>query len=1695
MGTERGLAAVDRVEEAWPGYGQVAASSILNAYYTDTDVVLTVWDWLERHGVTEGLGFEPGCGRGDWIAAAPDGVRFDAVDIDPISVRVAAALTGANVVESRIEEWHLARSEQALANGGYDVVVGNVPFSSHHPGVGNPHRDNLHNLAVARSVSMLRPGGIAAVLTSRFSLDSNDSSWRRRLAAEVDLVGAFRLPSRTHREAGTDVVTDLLILRRPLPGEQRPDPAWVDVEDLALDADTTSTVNRYWHDHPDHVLGRIEPGGAYRRENFTVVSDGPAHTVLAEALARVELAWAPAGTARRSTTPHLSCRARRRVGRCRPGRSLPTRRRGPGSPRDGREHPCTAKGRHQLGLLLTMRDRVLEYLDAPTDAGRNELADLYAAYRDLYKQPLNAYELAEARSVKRRDADDSDVDEATGERTLVRRRYPKLEGFRTDPSWWSVAALEVFDDDTGEATPAPILQRPIIEATREVWPDRADTIEQAVANSLARWHRIDPDYVAGQLGVGAPETAVQLAEVAYRTPAGEWDLAAHYLAGDVVGKLDEALTAAAGDRGFVRNVDALRAVQPTPLTAAEITPEFGGDVARARRRRRVHRCPTTAARSPSSTTHRPGSGPTTGGRQPDRPGSTPTRTPPQKRSSGRATPNRSPCTSPDRSVTVRSPSSTPEATAAEQLCRDNLTEALQVWCWDDPRTGHPSRRPLQPAVQPVPGRTMGRLPPDPAGPGRRLRRPPPPERRRLADPRVGRPRGADGPRCRDRQDRRDDHRRPRNPAAPGGSTAPPLFAVPGNMVEQFARDYLRLYPAARVLTPHGATQRDAVREFAARMATGDFDAAVCSHNQLKTIPLSPDVEAEVLARRLADFETFDPNTTLSRSAARRWARQLEKEQAHLTELKQAVEDPAVTYFDRMGVGMLVVDEAHLAKNIRLNTQRQGLPMPAGSQRAEAILARTDYVRSRHGDGAIVMATATPVTNSPAEMWVAARLVAPHALADAELEHFDAMAANFLAPVETVEHGADGKLKVVTRLGEYKNFPDLARMFRSFADVRPTSSLGFQLPELVGGKPTVHVADPTPQQQTVAAWCAERAAGQHLERLDNPDPVIAILGTARAAALHPATISRATCDKYATHGHPALSFHWDEPNEKLITVAEQIAEIHHRTADWTYPDSERPGAAQVVFCDAGIPNPDGTASVYSTLTVLLTERGVARREIAWVHDIADPNRRQTLWDQVRSGKTRVLIGSTMQMGVGVNIQTRLYAAHELTAPYRPDWLEQAEGRLIRQGNNNTSVEVHRYVTERTADANSWQILQRKAHFIAQAMSDPEQMTRDLRDESVATVAEEFAAIAAIATGDQRHIELAALTAATTRLERSERAHHASRASQGRQIGDAERNIGRLTDQVAAIDALRPHDADAALIGQRLLGLRWNERTTLQLAGVTYDAHRSDGIRLEIPGTGIWTQIGGDRLHPEDEGRGLGQRILNLHHRLPTERAEHIERIDRARRQIDAERARPVPAEYPRRTELLETRQRRDQLRADLMPTPEPAPAQQAAATDPATASAGQPAAAVAGHPVFGERQPPTAERFAWAGTYDRYTTGVVVWGNRARGANAWALAVNQFSLNPDNWHPTRRHDIGQFHGVNLQARIDDTTIRIEPRHAYAKDGNYPTYDAQPGRVDPNRLAAWLKTMRDLAVTERNELRHHVQPYNGASSTEQQPRFER
>ncbi len=1640
----------------WPGYTDIAAGSILNAYYTNPRVVDTVWDWLVDHGVVDGHGFEPGCGNGTWMTAAPGSVTIDGVDIDPVSARVAGLMSGQHTEVARIEDWNVARSSHP-DRGGYDFAVGNVPFSANRPGRNNPQRDNLHNLAVLRSVEMLRPGGIAALITSRYALDANRSAdWRRRLHDQVDLVAAFRLPSGTHRDAGTDVVTDLLILRRPLPDEQRPVPDWLDVATFDVDG-TTYTHNAHFAAHPNRVLGDYEAGGAWSETNFSVIGDRPADELLAEQLGALHesgvdvVAYQPHGHA-----PAMAAApATTATGRALPAGSIVV---DPASSTgfsvDGAEHKVPKSQRAQLGELCNMRDAVLAYLDDPSEDGRAELGELYRRWRDSH-QPLNDY---------------TTVYNAKTDKTT--RKFPAFGGFRKDPSWWNVAALETYDDDTATASPAPMLQRDTIAATVATWPASAETLTQAVANSMARYHHVDPDYIATQLELTIEETATALTTVAYDDPTtGEWELKAQYLSGDVVGKLDAARAAAADDpERYARNVEALTYALPTPLTSAEIHPELGVTWLSAEDMTQfLH--DHIGSEYGEILYHPPTGKWSFEGYCPG--GSAEFRT--SRKSMVEqivAGCNAKPVTVTkkidhgDSEITVVDA----EATAQEQLCRDNINEALVAWCWADPeraerltaRYNHTFNR-YRPVEVDGSHLTL---------PGLASDFNPRPHQKDVvwriltaADSGTLMAHGVGAGKTAAMVIAAEEARR--SGRVPGTT----MFAVPRNMVEQFARDYLRLYPRARIITPQkrnaSQTVKEMVADFAARVLTGDFDAAICSHEAFVSIPLTPDAQAEAIRRRLGDFDNVDVDMTASRREQRRIQNMIAKFTAKLESLADAAEDPNASYFDRLPVGMVFVDEAHLAKNIALMSERAGLPMPEPSQRAEGILARADLVRERHGDGAVVMATATPVTNSPAEMWVFARLVSPNALDKADIEHFDAFAANFLSPVETVEHTADQKLKMVTRLADYRNFPDLARMFRSFADVRQTDQLGFDLPAVAGGQATVHLAPPTDQQLTVTDWATERVGGQHINLPDDVrDPIVAILSATRAASLHPATISDEITARWATISHPNLSFTWDEPNPKLATAADKITEIYQRTADQTYPDSTRTGAAQAVFCDQGVPKPGTEHSVYQVLTDLLVDRGVDRDDIVWVHDWK-PDLRQPLWDDVRNGNKRIVIGSTAQMGVGVNIQTRLYAAHELTAPYRPDWLTQAEGRMIRQGNSHDTVELHRYVTERTADASAWQILERKARFITTAMSHPDDMTRDLRDESVRSTAEEYAEISALATGDQRHIELATMTGTVDRLERASRAHAAARTAQAGTIRHGTTRIERLTEQIAAIEALTPaNEVDATTIGQQILDIpRGESRVTL--AGVTYIARRDyEGIRLSIPDTGIDKWIDRDRLQPADGGRGLGTVITNTHEHLPQRIADRRANIADMRRQLDAEAARPVSEHFTRQGELDAARERVAELTAALKPR-EPRHVDDTGATDADPAAAG-----VGGHPVYGERTPTTAERYQFAGAYRRHNPAIEPqWGNRAKGAAAWVAAVNALAVDPAKFHPTRTHLVGAYHGVVLAVRTDGNDMHLAPNGHHEL---FSTLTVPVGSLDETTITDWLAEHKQRATTELAEL---------------------
>ena len=526
MGRHRARPASGRTGRgAWPGYGRVAASSILNAYYTDPDVVLAVWDWLAGHGVTEGLGFEPGCGRGDWIAAAPDAVRFDAVDIDPISVRIATALTGANVVEfvhrgmaPRTQRPSPGQRRLRRRRRQRPVLV--TYAGCREPAPGQPAQPGHRPVGGDAPAWRGRHGAHLTVLPRLQRHVVAPSARRRGRPGRSGAVARRDPPRGGHRSRH-----HLLILRRPLPGEQRPDSHWLDVEQLALDPDTTTTVNRYWADHPDHVLGRVEPGGADPRENFNVVADRPTHEALADALAAVRLAWAPAGIAPAVDDP-APFTVLTAEGRPLPAGSIVIfyQTSTTGFSRDGRQHPCVVKNRNQLKLLVTMRDRVLEYLDSPTDEPAQRArrlvrhlpghprtaAQRLRPRRDQAGQPPRRHR-RRRRGRRRRDGGADPGPAALPEAGRVPHRSVVVVGRRPG----SVRRRHRRGDPG--ADPATPDHR---KAGREQWPDVAATIEQAVANSLARWHRIDSRDVAEQLAVTLPDADVQPAAVAFHAERG-----------------------------------------------------------------------------------------------------------------------------------------------------------------------------------------------------------------------------------------------------------------------------------------------------------------------------------------------------------------------------------------------------------------------------------------------------------------------------------------------------------------------------------------------------------------------------------------------------------------------------------------------------------------------------------------------------------------------------------------------------------------------------------------------------------------------------------------------------------------------------------------------------------------------------------------------------------------------------------------------------------------------------------------------------------------------------------------------------------------------------------------------------------------------------------------------------------------------
>ncbi|GAB2457964.1 helicase-related protein [Jatrophihabitans fulvus] len=1074
----------------------------------------------------------------------------------------------------------------------------------------------------------------------------------------------------------------------------------------------------------------------------------------------------------------------------------------------------------ELGALHALRDAGLALLEADADTGRTDAqcAPLRAAALALYRQyverfgPLNRGELREA---------------ADGDAAGVRWRRPDLGGFRRDPAFHAVMALEVHDPETGRAVPAPILERRVhrpVARTGSLTP-----FEALLAVGVDG--RVDLAAVAEAAGLpDAAATREALGDQVLRDPAdGAWVAAHRYLTGDLRAKREQAARAAQLEPSYRVTVAALDAAVPPDVGPLDIAVSLGA--------------PWVSAKDIEAFVHEELRGRVTVWHLPSAahwkivPKG---KVPPSQFSTGRLNAyeilsaglnGRQPVVFdtvpvPGKRLRIRNA----EASLAAHDALVRLQERFRDWLWsDEQRTVRLVREYNRRFNTHVVTRYDGsRLTFPDLAEGLELW---PWQRdivaRIVASPATlcahavgaGKTRAMIGAAITARR---------------LGVAARPLVAVPAHLLDQTAREARQAFPRGRFLV--GDLPRD---RLAAQCATGDWDAVIVTHGTLSGLPVDPDVE---LARHEGHHAELERQTAAGfggaygRSVLRRRLAALER----TIERVRARPRPAVT-FETLGVDLLLVDEAHYFKRLPVVSRMGGIPL-GSSRRAADLLLKAQLLRERRGHlPSLALFTGTPWSNTIAETFVWQTYLQPDVLAAAGVEQFDAWAAVFVEHETSVEVGPDSSgIRLVQRPSRIRNVPELRRMLAQSADVLRQDDLGLERPAHT--ERTV-VCEPTPRQRAYVGSLGARVDKIRRERhrggplRPGDDNMLAVCGDGRRAALDPMLVGIA------------------EPSSKLAAVADEVAGVHHRLAEVRFPGSDVPGVLQLVLCDQGTPGHDGPQS-YGRLRILLDERGVPAERVRWVHSARTPAERAALFAACRDGAVSVLIGSTDTLGVGSNVQARLAALHHVDAPWRPSDIEQREGRILRPGNGNAEVEIVRYVTRGTFDAYMWQALQRKAAFV-------EQLYRGGAERAVDDIAEvvlTYAEVKALAAGNELLLEHATATAELARLRVLRSLATQTVTAARRRLSEAEQDRHRLVAQERMLRsaqlALAPGGDDAVARAVASLRERW---------GTVPD----DPAPVRAPWRGLGIELlptGGWRAAAADDPATVDLRMTLAHRRV-------------------------------------------------------------------------------------------------------------------------------------------------------------------------------------------------------------------------------------
>ena len=1369
-----------------------ARSSTLNAHYTSPTVIRAIYDAVERMGFHSGNILEPSMGVGNFFGMLPDtmqGSRLYGVELDSITGRIAKKLYPQADIT-------VAGFETTDRRDFYDLAVGNVPFGNYkvNDKAYNKLGFSIHNYFFAKAIDQVRPGGVVAFVTSRYTMDSKDSTARKHMAERADLLGAIRLPNNAFKaNAGTDVVSDIIFLqKRDRPIDHEPD--WVQLGKT----EDGFTINQYFVDHPEMVLGELTMESTQYGHDLTVAPlEGTSLAdQLAEAVQHIEGQY----TAAEVDAPDIA-------------EEEATRRTLPADP-DVKNFSYTVVD----GEVFYRENSVMTQVElSDTAKGRvTGMVELRQIVNELIDQQLNDYPDEDIKATQERL--NAAYDAFAAKYGLLNdRKNGRL--FEQDSSYYLLCSLENLDEQGQLKSKAAMFTKRTIRPERTV--TSVDTPSEALAVSIGEHGKVDLPYMAELLGTPGEYERIttELSGVIFKDPAADptdpeagWQMADEYLSGDVRAKLRMAQFAAETNPEFAVNVDALTKAQPRELEASEIDVRLGAtwldpDI--------IQKFMTETFQIPYYLRHavKVRYSPYTA----------------EWRVEGKTATGRSDIISSETYGTSRA--------NAYKILEETLNlKDVRIYDTIEDADGKPKRvlnkretMLAQQKQQVIKDAFANWVWQDP--------------QRRIALVKQynelfnsTRPREYDGSHIKfvgmnPEITLREHQRNAIAHVLYGGNTLlahevgagktyemaasameakrlglcqKSLFVVPNHLTEQWASEFLNLYPNAKLLVARRKDFETANRKkFCARIATGDYDAVIIGHSQFERIPLSFERQERIIQEQID--ETLAAINELKAHAGENFSiKQMEKTRKTLeTKLEKLRSDERkddVITFEQLGVDRLFVDESHFYKNLFLTTKMRNVAglSTSEAQKSSDMFGKCRYLDEITGGRGVVFATGTPVSNSMTELYTVMRYLQYSTLQQKKLTHFDCWASTFGETTTAIELAPEGTgYRARTRFAKFFNLPELMSMFKEVADIKTSDQLHLPVPD---AKFETVVAKPSDLQKEMVQELSKRAARIHSGTVDaSEDNMLCVTNDGRKIGLDVRLMN------------PMLP---DDPNSKLNVCVQNVLKIWEEGKDQKL--------TQLLFCDLSTPKNDGNFNVYEDIRKKLVAAGVPENEIEFIHNADTEAKKAALFSKVRSGDVRVLLGSTAKMGAGTNVQSRLVAVHHLDVGWKPSDMTQRNGRIIRQGNMNKEVKVFNYVTEGTFDSYLYQTLENKQRFISQIMTSksPVRSCEDVDEQALS-----YAEIKALCAGNPLIKEKMDLDVQVAKLKVLKADHQSQKFRlQDKLLTKFPADIQKANAHIAGLKA------DAQLAAAHPQGKE--EFCGMTIKGVTYDEKKTAGERLVL-----------------------------------------------------------------------------------------------------------------------------------------------------------------------------------------------------------------------------------------------------------------------